>query len=1617
MKAHARLRATAATPATARAERGARAVPLPHHGILVGRFGQRAAHLPVVVGPAVAESLRRRGAKGASLDGVIFLPNERVGPDLVAHEVAHALQQLQGGAAGLAHDLPRLIDRLAHAPALPASAPAEVEARSAEHIAAAAHEPVHRALPPGMVSLRRVADTPVAAETPHPTQPVPVPATTAPAAPPATDAPPSPEAGQSDVAPSFAPPGFVEPTLDPALAARRDAAAAAARDALAAADSPDSVMVAYGAMAPSQQAVVQPELGARLGAAAATSNGKLGEATPTVAVESRGGDGPLPMPAPVAVPLDAPDLALAPAPEPTVLVPDGPDQPALGVDPSYGREIERRFTESTTPERVEESLDAVSTANPGIATSVTDRAQVPRDGANDPHRLDETLAAQREQASSLRRQAAQAVTDGPGPEQVVPRALHASAPAPAFPGPETEALQPAPEAQQLQALALPDTVVASFDSASAAQMQASAEASRQEMARAQETRDAAHQAAVDQAETDRRTAEQEADGSQRQAVADERQAIQDKRQETVDAQNREMAAVNAEAARARRDKRDEAQREVEAGQRRIDARYDQAERDAEAEVRRGEADAERERLRKKKESQEAGWWERAVSFLRDAFDALVSLVNRIFDAVRSAIMGLIDLARRAVVGLIEAVSRALQALVSALSEVLKGLVDGLIGEIFPALARALNAAIDGAVRRVNSAIDAVAQRLVRAVNAVAAALTTAVNALLDAFQGAINAALAMLHAALTGDWSALLVRVLDAVLSVLGIDPAAFHALIGQASEAVATIVNDPGRFVSNMIDMVVGGVRLFADHFGEHLRRGIIGWLTGALGDIQIPSEWNLWTVLDLARQILGLTWDFVRERAARIIGPENVQRLEMMASWIGTLITEGWAGLWARIQGSLESLRDSVLASIREFVLQRVILASITWLASLFNPVGALVKLVMTIWNVYQFVSGQMQRLFGIAQAVVGAIANIAAGVLEPGKQAIEGVLGNLVPVVIDLLMSLLGVTGVAARVREIIQNLRQRLADAVDAMLQRILQSLGLRRGAGTGEAQPASPGGAGAPAQIGHPVVIDVAEGQDHTLSIDRTGAGGATVMLRSDPRPLGQWLDTLAGLAAHEQNATKKATAETKIGEARTLLDQLDPIADQAAAATATSAAPGAAPTHPAPAAPAAATAVVNRATSIEERLGPVLKQIFDNIGGGTDAFIARYRAQIDALHADAKNGINRELRRDAGLYAASPDWAGVETRLKASYPLFTQPYLAQSASFPTAAREAATEALAGHKVGLQRRPADDPNGRRMAATPDAVLRLLAQNVTAAAPGAYGALHAATVELILRPNGRSFRHIMPQLIAAVAQATTSLAASAGDRDPALVAAVSAAGGIIPFMNAIALRGQSGTFRESDLERAWGNQANLDYMKDLFRDVMPAMHEWIPSNFIPNVMRIASSTGAAAEEAGETVSLWVTAQNRWRTPTRMLIFKPEGAYRRAFAADVPQPAGGTVRRNIVVLQGHSGAVYAKAEDGALTTRSVGQNKGQPGWHDALRGFFESNASPAADSRTSLRTIVGLVETFVEQTILQSGIGGDVANFTTYQDASGGDETLAEVLSRATASFGRLQNDFRDIRGIVR
>ncbi|MFL6844084.1 MAG: DUF4157 domain-containing protein [Allosphingosinicella sp.] len=1569
---------------------GARAAQMPHKALMIARFGQRAAHVPVFTGPDVSEALRRRQSDAAALDGAIFLPDREVSSDLVAHELVHALQQ---GPAKIAEtSAEALLARLDHAPALPAQSPAEIEARGA---GPGPVEAPSQSLPAGMVALRRTNETGTLDRAPTP--PAPAPPAAAPPAPAAESGAAAPgaeargsESAAPEIAPTFSLPEPPATTLDPAVAAQRAAEAQAAEAALAAAATPSAVVDAYAGMAPSVKARNMAVLGTRIDEANTRSTAELAASTPAVEVSVSGSDAAIPAPPPIALPSSSAALETPAAEVPPVEVPAGPDQPVLTTDPTYGSRIERQFASGAQPEQIDEGIDAVSTSNPGVETRVADRADIPLEGANDPARMDEEATTRRGEAGAARGEAAQAVVDGPGPEHAVPRAIEQSAPAPEMPARPLTPLAAAPEAEQMQQLALPEEVVAGFDSATGAQMAATANATRDEMANAETQRDTEHQAALQQAETDRAAAESQADADQRREVGTRREAIQAERQRTVDQQAAAVEDVNGQAETARRTNREQADTQIASDRASINAEYDQAERDSAAEVSRGEREAEAERERKRRESEDQSWWERAVGFIKAAFEALTALVTAIFNAVRSAVTAIIDLARRAVTGLIALAARALQALVSAFGELLKGLVDHLLGAIFPELAAALTAFIDEAVGLLNRAIDVVATALTAAVNAIASALTAACNRLLDAFQGAINAALALAQAALTGDWSGFLRQVLDAVLRLLGIDPAAFNALIAQASDAISIIVNDPMHFVGNLVEAFVGGVRLFSEHFLTHLRRGIIGWLTGALGDIQLPSEWNIWSVLDLIRQVLGLTWDFLRERAARVIGRENVARLEMIGSWIATLITEGWAGLWHRLQDQLESLKDTVLNAIKSFILERVIMASITWLASLFNPVGAIVQLVMTIWNLYQFVRNQMQRLMGIAQAVVAMISNIAHDVLDPAKQRVEEVLGSLVPVVIDLLMSLLGVTGVASRVREIIAEVRQSIANAADRLIERTLVALGLRQAAPAAGGASAAPDGAG---QIGHPVTIDVAQGEDHTLRIDRTGAGGATVMLCTAPRPLADWLTTLSTMADRETDAAKQTSARNDITAARGILARLDPIADRAAAATAPPAAAGA------PAAPAPATADAAEVGRAEDELGPVLTRIFNALAGATSAFADQYRAEIEHAHPQAQAMIRQELRDHAGEWVRLTGWPAVSGAMTAASPLFTDP-LDGARTFGDLARRALSATIVAEHRPLEAR----------------ILTLVRQKVRdGAADAEYATLKTQLQQAILT---NSLGSTTAAMTAAAAKAAAELSAST-DVDPDLRAAIGS--DLNRFLIAMAKGQTVGTITPARFDQLWGapGGANKDFVASRFRSPQ-GLHEWIPTNYIPNVL--AAARAAPHEEGIEYAALWVNVHDVWRTTTEVLIFKPDTGWKRDVTITTPSatPGGAPTVQHAVVPQGHVGAIYAKADDQGVCAAPQQQTIGQGPWHDRLRAIFDANTAVPSESKAALGRVIDQIQAYATSTLWTgsafSGLNASV--FDEYYDSGRATKIgVAGITSAATSSIALLQQDFAAARGVIR
>lgn len=147
---------------------------------------------------------------------------------------------------------------------------------------------------------------------------------------------------------------------------------------------------------------------------------------------------------------------------------------------------------------------------------------------------------------------------------------------------------------------------------------------------------------------------------------------------------------------------------------------------------------------------------------------------------------------------------------------------------------------------------------------------------------------------------------------------------------------------------------------------------------------------------------------------------------------------------------------------------MAAITKLATMFNPVGAIVQLVLTAWNIYTFLRDQLARIMEVVQTVTTAIGDIARGVLDNAKTAVEAVLGRLLPLAIDLLARVLGLGDVAERVREIIEEIRAMVNRAIDALLQRIAAAF--RGGGTTAAAGPAGPAAAGEQDAAAGPVVL-------------------------------------------------------------------------------------------------------------------------------------------------------------------------------------------------------------------------------------------------------------------------------------------------------------------------------------------------------------------------------------------------------------------------------------------------------------------------------------------------------------------------------------------------------------------
>ncbi len=255
-----------------------------------------------------------------------------------------------------------------------------------------------------------------------------------------------------------------------------------------------------------------------------------------------------------------------------------------------------------------------------------------------------------------------------------------------------------------------------------------------------------------------------------------------------------------------------------------------------------------------------------------------------------------------------------------------------------------------------------------------------------------------------------------------------------RAAGAFRTILRNPIGFVRNLVRAGVLGLQQFAGNFLTHLRASLIGWLTGAMSgaNIYIPQAFTLREIIKFVLSVLGLTWQNIRQKLVRAIGEPAMAVLERGFDIVVTLVREGPAAAWEKIQESLTNLREMVMEQIMTFVRDRIVQAAITRLVTSLNPAGAFIQAIIAIYNTVMFFVERLRQIAQVAAAVIDSISAIASGVVTEAANRVEQTMAGLLTLVISFLARLVGLGNVSDAVVNIINRIRAPIDRALDRVV---------------------------------------------------------------------------------------------------------------------------------------------------------------------------------------------------------------------------------------------------------------------------------------------------------------------------------------------------------------------------------------------------------------------------------------------------------------------------------------------------------------------------------------------------------------------------------------------------------
>ncbi len=291
-------------------------------------------------------------------------------------------------------------------------------------------------------------------------------------------------------------------------------------------------------------------------------------------------------------------------------------------------------------------------------------------------------------------------------------------------------------------------------------------------------------------------------------------------------------------------------------------------------------------------------------------------------------------------------------------------------------------------------------------------------------------------------------RKIQAVLEALDNFRKRIMSLIAEARSVIELILEDPIQFLKNLLQAVKRGFDKFSSRIWEHLKAGVFGFLFGmfAAKGINLPREFSLKAIAGFIMEVLGFTWENVKTKLSRMIGRRNAEALDKVVQFVAKLFREGPAGIWEEVKKYVGNLKVIVIDAIKDWLITKIVTAAITKLVSMFNPVGAIVQAVLTIYNVVMFFVERIEQILDLVKTVINSLGSIVRGQIEQAAGFVEKTLAKMIPLIIAFLARLLGIGGIADKVKRIINKVRKPIDRAITKVLRKIVNKVKglLRRG---------------------------------------------------------------------------------------------------------------------------------------------------------------------------------------------------------------------------------------------------------------------------------------------------------------------------------------------------------------------------------------------------------------------------------------------------------------------------------------------------------------------------------------------------------------------------------------------